>query len=70
VLAGGGIRGGTVHGKSDRYAAYPAEDPVPPHDLVATVYHALGVPEGAVLYDAQKRPHIVCSGRPIRSLLS
>jgi hypothetical protein len=70
VLAGGGIRGGTVHGKSDRYAAYPAEDPVPPHDLVATVYHALGVPEGTVLYDAQKRPHNICSGRPIRSLLS
>src|SRR5207248_3273128 len=43
VLAGGGIRGGTVHGSSDRYAAYPASNPTRPADLAATVYQCLGV---------------------------
>jgi uncharacterized protein (DUF1501 family) len=44
VLAGGGVRGGQVHGRSDRLAAYPAADPVSPADLTATVYHVLGTP--------------------------
>src|SRR5439155_2872516 len=43
VLAGGGIRGGQVFGKSDRIRAYPAECPVSPADLTATFFHCLGV---------------------------
>src|SRR5439155_24840595 len=43
VLAGGGVRGGVVHGASDRYAAYPAESPTSPAELAATIYHCLGV---------------------------
>lgn len=69
VLAGGGVRGGTVYGSSDRYAAYPASNPVAPVDLVATVYHALGVPAELALHDSQGRPLIVCPGTPIRELL-
>src|SRR6202008_1992698 len=37
VLAGGGIKGGIVHGSSDRHAAYPATNPTTPADLAATV---------------------------------
>ena len=69
VLAGGGVKGGHVHGKSDRLAAYPAESPVAPADLVATVYHALGVPEDQKLNDANGRPHFVRPGKAIESLL-
>src|SRR5207248_7048133 len=43
VLAGGGIRGGQVYGSSDRGAAYPSTNPVSPADLVATIYHCLGI---------------------------
>ncbi len=43
LLAGAGIRGGAVHGRSDKYAAYPAEDPTSPEDLAATIYHAFGL---------------------------
>lgn len=70
VLAGGGIRGGQVYGASDRYAAYPAADAVAPLDLVATVYHSLGVPAELALEDQQGRPLVVCPGSPIRALLS
>ena len=47
VLAGAGIRGGTVYGASDRWAAHPALDPVTPADVAATVYHLLGIDPGA-----------------------
>jgi hypothetical protein len=70
VLAGGGIRGGQVYGSSDRYAAYPASNPVAPVNLVATAYHLLGVPEHQTLPDAQGRPLVICPGSPVRALFS
>ena len=69
VLAGGGVRGGTIYGRSDKHAAYPAADPVAPMDLFATVYHLLGVPESQSLPDTGGRPHFVRPGRVIRELL-
>ena len=42
-IAGGGIRGGQVIGKSDEDAMLPAERPVNPHDLHASLCHALGI---------------------------
>lgn len=69
VLAGGGIRGGQVYGASDKHAAYPAADPVAPVDLVATVYHLLGVNPHQELQDQQGRPLVVCPGTPIKRLL-
>jgi uncharacterized protein (DUF1501 family) len=70
VLAGAGIRGGQVYGASDRHAAYPAKDAVAPVDLIATVYHCLGVPENLELHDKQNRPMVVCPGKPIFPLLA
>lgn len=70
VLAGGGIQGGQVYGASDRQAAYPKSDPVAPEDLLATIYHALGIPTEAELPDAQNRPHRVCEGTPLAGLFS
>lgn len=68
LMAGGGIRGGTVFGASDRFAAYPARNPVTPEDIAATVYHALGVhPESRIL-DSLNRPHTVALGNPIFDL--
>lgn len=69
VLAGGGIRGGRVYGSSDRYAAYPASNPVKPVDLVATIYHQMGVPQGLELPDNLNRPLVICPGTPISELM-
>ena len=68
LMAGGGIRGGQVFGASDHHAAYPADKPTSPHDLVATMYHALGVPHDAVLHDSLNRPHRIHAGRAIEDL--
>jgi hypothetical protein len=70
VLAGAGIRGGTVYGASDRVAAYPARDPVTPADLAATIYHLLGIDPAQELHDALGRPHRLCPGAPIAGLLA
>ncbi len=69
VLAGGGIRGGQVYGSSDRYAAYPASNPVNPLNLVATIYRQMGVPEGLELHDNVGRPIVICPGTPIADLI-
>ncbi|MBI3863142.1 MAG: DUF1501 domain-containing protein [Planctomycetia bacterium] len=70
VLAGAGIRGGQVYGASDRHAAYPAANPVAPVDLMATVFHCLGIPPELTLPDSQTRPQVVCPGEPIGELLA
>ena len=69
VLAGGGVRGGIVHGASDKNAAYPAADPVQPVDLMATVHHLLGIPHHLALADAAGRPQVICPGERVLSLL-
>ena len=69
VLAGGGIKGGVVHGASDRYAAYPAAYPTTPADLAATVYHCLGVDPHTQMRDRLGRPLTLCEGSPVRAVL-
>jgi hypothetical protein len=68
VFAGGGVKGGQVLGKSDRFAAYPAADPVGPADLVATIYHALGIDNDIELTDPSGRPVRLCLGSAVGPL--
>jgi hypothetical protein len=68
VLTGGGIRGGQVYGRSDRLGAYPAENPVSPADLTATIYHALGVAPALTVRDREGRPLTLTEGSPVLSL--
>jgi len=70
LLAGGGIAGGAVYGSSDKHAAYPATNPVTPHDYAATLLHALGIPDTAVLHDSAHRPHPIYAGKPIEALFA
>lgn len=70
VLAGGGVKGGYVHGSSDRYAAYPASNPTSPADLAATVYHLLGVDPHLTLTDRLGRPLVLCEGTTIQPILA
>ena len=51
LLFGGGVKEGYVHGASDKLGAYPTDRPVSPGDLVATMYHLLGVDSQMMLPD-------------------
>ena len=68
VLAGGGIRGGTVYGKSDKIAGYVADNPVSPFDLHATVLQAMGVTPEMTVPDPTGRPVRVTDGTPVNAL--
>jgi len=70
VLAGGGLRGGTVLGTSDRLAAYPVDDPVSPGDLAATIYWRFGIDPATEVRDLADRPYRLAEGQPLRQLFS
>ncbi len=70
ALAGAGVQGGAVFGKSDKSAAYPLEHPRDPADMAATIYHLLGVDPETRLYDGSQRPHSLVIGSPIHELLA
>jgi hypothetical protein len=69
VMAGGGIVGGQVYGKSDKIAAYPDENPVSPGDLGATLYYLMGVDHHSEIVDQTGRPHPLVRGEPIAAIL-
>lgn len=70
ALAGGGIRGGIVHGASDRLGAEPRSGLVEPPDLLATILHCLGIDPRSELHDRQGRPFAAARGRVIQEILA
>jgi len=68
-LAGGGVRGGTVIGATDKIGAYPVEAPQKPENLAATIYEALGLPRDLVWRDPAGRPHSVYEADAIRGIM-
>lgn len=69
VLAGGGVQGGQVYGASDAQAAYPADDPVGPWDIAATIYHCMGIPLDSEIRDRLNRPLRITRGQAIEGIL-
>lgn len=67
-LAGGGVKGGSVIGSSDKIGGYPAADPQTPENLAATIYQSLGIPNEAHWRDPNDRPHFIYHADPIRGL--
>ena len=67
-VAGGGVKGGTIIGSSDKQGGYPTADPQKPENLAATIYHHLGIPATAVWKDDLERPHAVYWGEVVRGL--
>lgn len=56
ILAGGGMRTGQVIGSTDSTAAYAKEHPIHYRDVLATVYHNLGLDPHAMVHDVSGRP--------------
>jgi Protein of unknown function (DUF1501) len=69
ALAGGGIRGGVVHGASDRLSAYPKDGRVLPQDLTATIFHTLGIPPDTEIRDTLGRPLAITRGEVVRQVI-
>ncbi len=59
AFAGGGVQGGRTIGTSDRHGTMPKDNPKIPHDVLATIYHHLGVSTTTQYTDSAGRPHPV-----------
>jgi hypothetical protein len=68
-FAGGGVRGGTVVGSTDKIGAFPATQRQHPENMAATIYQALGLPREIHWQDLTGRPHFVYHGEPIPGLV-
>ncbi|MFO0897887.1 MAG: DUF1501 domain-containing protein [Pirellulales bacterium] len=69
ILAGGGIARGRVVGASDRQAGDVADRPISPKDLLATMYHLLGINHHTLLHDRLGRPLPLVEGQVIHEAL-
>ena len=70
ALAGGGIRGGVVHGASDRIGAQPRDGRVRPEDLTATIFHCLGHAPDTEIHDHFNRPIPISRGQVVRQIVT
>jgi hypothetical protein len=71
VLAGGGVAGGTVYGKTDKEGREVVENKVQIADFNATIAYALGLPLDQVIYSPSKRPFTIADkGQPITSVFA
>lgn len=68
LLAGGGVRGGTYCGSSDRQGWYPKENPIHSGDLGATIFEAFGIDHQSEVRDNLNRPHRLSEGVPIQGI--
>jgi arylsulfatase A-like enzyme len=71
-LAGGGVKGGLTHGKTDEFGFSPVEGPVQVHDLNATVLHLLGIDHEQLTFKYQGREFRLTDvhGRVVREVLA
>lgn len=67
-FAGGGVKGGTIIGSSDKTGGYPATSPQTPENMAATIYQSLGIPSTFAWHDSVDRPHHIYYGEPIPGL--
>jgi uncharacterized protein (DUF1501 family) len=70
MMAGGGVARGRVVGASDRQGGDPADLPTSPKDMLATMYHLLGIDHRSLVHDALGRPLPLVDGDPIREVLA
>ena len=69
ALAGGRVQGGRVVGSSDAIGAAPKDSPKTPQDVLATLYHHLGIDPGKYYQDNSGRPiPVLPCGEPIAQL--
>ena len=70
VVAGAGIKRGYVHGASDATGSAPAEDPVHPGELLATIYHAVGIAPETIVYNHLNQPRELVKAAAVSKLFA
>ena len=69
-VAGAGIKRGFVFGRSDKTASAPLDNPVHPTDLLATIYHSVGINPGTIVYNHLNQPRELVKGEVVTGILA
>jgi uncharacterized protein (DUF1501 family) len=70
LIAGGGIKRGYVHGKSDKTGSAPVEGAIHPTQLLATIYHAFGIDPATIVLNHLKQPRELVQAQPVTELFA
>jgi len=70
LIAGAGVKRGYVHGKSDKTASAPVENPVHPTELLATIYHSVGIKPDTIVYNHLNQPRELVKGEVVTGILA
>jgi hypothetical protein len=68
-IAGGGVKRGFVYGKSDKTASAPLENPVHPRELLATIYHSVGIDPSQMVMNHLNQPRELVQGDVVPGIL-
>ena len=70
VIGGAGIKRGYVHGESDKTGSAPTEDPVHPTEILATVYHAMGIDPQTIVHNHLNQPRELVKAEAVERLFA
>ncbi|MCA9133599.1 MAG: DUF1501 domain-containing protein, partial [Planctomycetales bacterium] len=70
IAAGAGVKRGYVHGKSDKTASNPLEDPVHPIELLASIYHGFGIAPDTLVYNHLNQPRELVKAQALTAIYS
>jgi len=70
VIGGAGIKRGYVHGKSDKTGSAPIEDPVHPMEILATIYHSMGIDPLTIVHNHLNQPRELVKAERVSALFA
>ena len=68
VIGGAGIKRGYVHGESDKTGSAPAQNPVHPSEILATIYHSMGIDPETIVYNHLNQPRELVKAQTVGKL--
>jgi hypothetical protein len=68
LMAGAGLPVGRIYGASDKHGGYPADKPITPGQLAATIFHTLGIDPASEVRTMFERPWRICEDKPVLDL--
>ncbi|MBT5019123.1 DUF1501 domain-containing protein [bacterium] len=70
LMAGAGVKRGYVHGRSDKTASAPLENPVHPGELLASIYESFGIAPETIVYNHLNQPRELVKAESVSALFA
>ena len=70
IAAGAGVKRGFVYGESDKTGSAPLQDPVHPAEMLATMYHSVGINPNSIVYNHLNQPRELVKADPVTAIFS